>query len=137
MAQKEYERGLRIRKEVLGAEYVEASLSKATPFHKDFQDIVTEYCWGGTWGRGVLTKQTRSILNLGMLAALGRSHEFELHFRAAVKANKVPLEELREVLIQIAIYCGIPAGVESFRIAKKVLAEEGIDVGAIKPAPGM
>jgi len=137
MAQKEYERGLRIRKEVLGAEYVEASLSKATPFDKDFQDIVTEYCWGGTWGRGVLTKQTRSILNLGMLAALGRSHEFELHFRAAVKANKVPLEELREVLIQIAIYCGIPAGVESFRIAKKVLAEEGIDVGAIKPAPGM
>lgn len=136
MASKEFERGLRIRKEVLGAEYVEAALSKATPFDQDFQNIVTEHAWGGSWGRGVLTRQTRSILNLGMLAALGRMHEFELHFRAALKANKVSLEELREVLIQIAVYCGIPAGVECFRIAKKVLAEEGVDLSGMKPAPG-
>ncbi len=130
---KQHAAGLRVRKEVLGAEYVEAALSKTTAFDKDFQDIVTDYCWGGTWGRGVLTKQQRSLLNLGMIAALGRMHEWELHFRAALVSNKVPLEELREILIQIAVYCGIPAGVECFRIAKRVLQEEGIDVSKMKP----
>ena len=132
---KQHAAGLRVRKEVLGAEYVEAALSKTTAFDKDFQDIVTEYCWGGTWGKGVLTKQQRSLLNLGMIAALGRMHEWELHFRAALVKNKVPLEELREVLIQIAVYCGIPAGVECFRIAKRVLQEEGIDPSQMKPRP--
>ena len=132
---KQHAAGLRVRKEVLGAEYVEAALSKTTAFDKDFQDIVTEYCWGGTWGKGVLTKQQRSLLNLGMIAALGRMHEWELHFRAALVKNKVPLEELREVLIQIAVYCGIPAGVECFRIAKRVLQEEGIDASQMKPRP--
>lgn len=132
---KQHAAGLRVRKEVLGAEYVEAALSKTTAFDKDFQDIVTEYCWGGTWGKGVLTKQQRSLLNLGMIAALGRMHEWELHFRAALVKNKVPLEELREILIQIAIYCGIPAGVECFRIAKRVLQEEGIDASQMKPRP--
>ena len=130
---KQHAAGLRVRKEVLGAEYVEAALSKTTAFDKDFQDIVTEYCWGGTWGKGVLTKQQRSLLNLGMIAALGRMHEWELHFRAALVKNKVPLEELREILIQIAVYCGIPAGVECFRIAKRVLQEEGIDPSQMKP----
>ena len=132
---KQHAAGLRVRKEVLGAEYVEAALSKTTAFDKDFQDIVTEYCWGGTWGKGVLTKQQRSLLNLGMIAALGRMHEWELHFRAALVKNKVPLEELREILIQIAVYCGIPAGVECFRIAKRVLQEEGIDASQMKPRP--
>ncbi|WP_119422842.1 carboxymuconolactone decarboxylase family protein [Desertibaculum subflavum] len=132
---KQHAAGLRVRKEVLGAEYVEAALSKTTAFDKDFQDIVTEYCWGGTWGKGVLTKQQRSLLNLGMIAALGRMHEWELHFRAALVKNKVPLEELREILIQIAVYCGIPAGVECFRIAKRVLQEEGIDASQLKPRP--
>ena len=132
---KQHAAGLRVRKEVLGAEYVEAALSKTTAFDKDFQDIVTEYCWGGTWGKGVMTKQQRSLLNLGMIAALGRMHEWELHFRAALVKNKVPLEELREVLIQIAVYCGIPAGVECFRIAKRVLQEEGIDASRMKPRP--
>ena len=132
---KQHAAGLRVLKEVLGAEYVEAALSKTTAFDKDFQDIVTEYCWGGTWGKGVLTKQQRSLLNLGMIAALGRMHEWELHFRAALVKNKVPLEELREILIQIAVYCGIPAGVECFRIAKRVLQEEGIDASQMKPRP--
>lgn len=132
---KQHAAGLRVRKEVLGAEYVEAALSKTTAFDKDFQDIVTEYCWGGTWGKGVLTKQQRSLLNLGMIAALGRMHEWELHFRAALVKNKVTLEELREILIQIAVYCGIPAGVECFRIAKRVLQEEGIDASQMKPRP--
>ncbi len=127
MASDQYETGLNIRKEVLGEEYVDAAMAKADDFNRDFQEMVTEYCWGGSWGRGVLTKQQRSMLNLGMLAALNRPHEFKLHFLGAL-TNGVSLEEIREILIQIAIYCGIPAGVEAFRIAREVLKEEGIDV---------
>ena len=121
-SQERYDEGLRIRKEVLGADYVERALNSADDFNQDFQDIVTEYCWGGTWGRGVLSKQQRSILNLCMLAALGKSQEFKLHFRGAINTG-LSLEELKEVLIQIAVYCGIPAGVESFRLAREVLAD--------------
>ena len=127
MASDQFEKGLAIRKEVLGEEYVDASLAKADDFNRDFQNMVTEYCWGGSWGRGVLTKQQRSILNLGMLAALNRPHGFKLHFLGAL-TNGVGLDEIREVLTQIAIYCGIPAGVEAFRIAREVFKEEGIDV---------
>ena len=127
MASDQYETGLNIRKEVLGEEYVDAAIAKADDFNRDFQEMVTEYCWGGSWGRGVLTKQQRSMLNLGMLAALNRPHEFKLHFLGAL-TNGVSIEEIREVLIQIAIYCGIPAGVEAFRIAREVFKEEGIDV---------
>lgn len=107
--------------------YVEAALSKADSFNRDFQDIVTEYCWGGTWGRGVLSKQQRSLNNLCMLSALNRPAEFKLHFRGAIK-NGCSLDELKETLIQIAIYCGIPAGVEAFRLAREVLNEDGIKV---------
>ena len=128
MATDQFEKGLAIRKEVLGEEYVDAALAKADDFNRDFQNMVTEYCWGGSWGREVLTKQQRSLLNLGMLAALNRPHEFKLHFLGAL-TNGVSLEEIREILIQIAIYCGIPAGVEAFRIAREVFKEEGIDVG--------
>ena len=127
MASDRYETGLNIRKEVLGEEYVDAAIAKADDFNRDFQEMVTEYCWGGSWGRGVLSKQQRSMLNLGMLAALNRPHEFKLHFLGAL-TNGVSIEEIREVLIQIAIYCGIPAGVEAFRIAREVFKEEGIDV---------
>ena len=127
MASDQYETGLSIRKEVLGDEYVDAAIAKADDFNRDFQDMVTEYCWGGSWGRGVLSKQQRSILNLGMLAALNRPHEFKLHFRGAL-TNGVGIDEIREVLIQIAIYCGVPAGVEAFRIAREVFQQEGIDV---------
>ncbi|MBF0277296.1 MAG: carboxymuconolactone decarboxylase family protein [SAR324 cluster bacterium] len=127
MPSEQYNTGLRIRKEVLGADYVEASLSKADSFNRDFQEIVTEYCWGGTWGRGVLSKKQRSLNNLCMLSALNRPHEFKLHFRAALK-NGCSLEELKETLIQIAIYCGIPAGVEAFRLAREILDEDGIVV---------
>ena len=127
MTSKQYEEGLAIRKEVLGEEYVDAALAKSDDFNRDFQHMVTEHCWGGTWGRGVLTKQQRSILNLGMLAALNRQHEFKLHLLGAL-TNGVSLKEIREVLLQIAIYCGIPAGVEAFRIAREVFKAEGIDV---------
>lgn len=123
MDKQRYDAGMKMRKEVLGAEYVENSLKNADDFNREFQEMVTEYCWGGTWGRGVLDKQRRSILNLGMLAALGRMHEFELHFRGAIR-NGLSLEELKEVLLQIAVYCGVPAGVEAFRVARKVVDEQ-------------
>lgn len=127
MSSEQFERGLKCRKDVLGEAYVEASLSKADDFNRDFQEIVTEYCWGGTWGRGVLSKRDRSILNLGMLAGLGKSHEFKLHYRGAI-TNGLSHEDLREILIQIAVYCGIPAGIEAFRLAREVYADLGIDV---------
>jgi 4-carboxymuconolactone decarboxylase len=127
MPSRQYDIGLKVRKEVLGEEYVEKSLAKADDFNRDFQKMVTEYCWGGSWGRGVLTKQQRSILNLGMLAALNRPHEFKLHLKGAL-TNGVSLAELREVLIQIGIYCGIPAAVEAFRLAREVFDANGVDV---------
>ena len=133
MDQNRFATGLKIREEVLGTEHFNRTVNNTTPFDKEFHEMVTEWCWGGAWGRGVLTRQTRSMLNLAMLAALGRSNEFELHFRAALLRNKVSLEELREVLIQIGVYCGIPAAVESFRIARKVLAEENIDLSGLQP----
>ena len=132
MASEQFDIGLAIRKEVLGEEYVDAALAKSDDFNRDFQHMVTEHCWGGTWGRGVLTKQQRSILNLGMLAALNRQHEFKLHLLGAL-TNGVSLKEIREVLLQIAIYCGIPAGVEAFRIAREVFKAEGIDVSKMDP----
>lgn len=132
MASKQYDAGLKERTEVLGPEYVERAVAGADNFNRDFQQIVTEYCWGGTWGRGVLERKNRSILNLGMLAALGKSHEFKLHFRGAIN-NGLSLEELREVLIQIAVYCGIPAGVEAFRNAREVLEDMEIDTSAMDP----
>jgi 4-carboxymuconolactone decarboxylase len=128
MASERYETGLKIRKEVLGAQYVDKALSGIDDFNRDFQEMVTEYCWGGTWGRGQLSKQQRSMLNLGMLAALNRRQEFKIHFRGAL-TNGCSLDDLREILLQIAVYCGIPAGVEAFRIAREVLKEEGVEVG--------
>jgi 4-carboxymuconolactone decarboxylase len=127
MSSEQFEKGLQIRKEVLGEEYVDAALAKADDFNRDFQKLVTEYCWGGSWGRGIMSKQQRSILNLGMLAALNRPHEFKLHFQGAL-TNGVNLSEIREVLIQISIYCGVPAAIDAFRIAREVFKEQGIDV---------
>ena len=118
-----YEAGLKARTEVLGAEYVDKAIKGANDFNQDFQELVTEYCWGTCWGNDVLSKKERSTLNLGMLAALGRMREFELHFRGAIR-NGLTQEQLKEILTQIAVYCGIPAGVESFRIARKILDEQ-------------
>ena len=132
MVSDQYEAGLKERTEVLGPEYVERAVAGADNFNRDFQQIVTEYCWGGTWGRGVLERKNRSVLNLGMLAALGKSHEFKLHFRGAIN-NGLTLEELREVLIQIAVYCGIPVGVEAFRNAREVLEDMNIDTSTMDP----
>ena len=118
-----YEAGLNARKSVLGAEYVDRSIKGADDFNREFQRVVTEYCWGEVWANGkALSNKQRSMNNLCMLAALNRPHEFELHFKGAL-TNGCTLDELKEVLMQIAIYCGIPAGVEAFRIARKVLDE--------------
>ena len=117
-----FERGLKARKAVLGADYVEANLAAADDFNREFQEVVTEFCWGFAWGDDALTFRERSMVNLGMIAALGRMHEWELHFRGAL-TNGLTREELRTILHQITAYCGVPAGVECFRIARKVFAE--------------
>ncbi|ABE34017.1 carboxymuconolactone decarboxylase family protein [Paraburkholderia xenovorans LB400] len=111
------------RRDVLGNEYVDQSLRNADAFNRPFQELVTEYCWGECWGDPTLVPRERSLLNLGMIAALGKMHEFELHVRGALK-NGVSHEQLRAALIQIAVYCGIPVGVDCFRVARKVLAEQ-------------
>lgn len=115
-------RGLAVRRKVLGDRYVDAALSKADEFSLPFQDFLNEVCWGKAWGDDTLSHPQRSLLNLGMLAALGRMQEFETHFRGALR-NGLGRDELRAALIQIAVYCGVPAGVECFRAAAKVLRE--------------
>lgn len=114
-----FEKGLQKRKAVLGEEYVNKSLNNANEFNKEFQELVTEYAWGFAWGDETLDKKTRSMLNLAMLAALNRMTEWELHLRGAIR-NGVTKEEVKSVLHQVAIYCGVPVGVECFRIAQKV-----------------
>jgi 4-carboxymuconolactone decarboxylase len=121
-----FELGLQKRKEVLGEEYVERSVQGAEGFNREFQRFMTEYCWGGVWCGTALDDRQRSLNNLSMLAALGRMEEFELHFKGALR-NGCTLDELRETLLQVAVYAGVPAGVSAFRAARKVLAEEGVD----------
>ena len=123
MDQKLRDAGLKVRREVLGDEYVDRAMKNADAFSKPFQDLVSEYCWGAAWTDETLSRRERSILNLGMIAALGKMHEFELHFRAA-RTNGLTDDELRAVLTQIAVYCGIPVGVDCMRVAKQVLADK-------------
>jgi 4-carboxymuconolactone decarboxylase len=117
-----FERGLEIRKAVLGKEFVEKSIAAADDFNMPMQRLTTEYCWGAVWGNDGLPKKTRSMLNLAMLSALNRPHELKMHIGGALR-NGVTRDEIREVLLQVAIYCGIPAGVDSFRVAREALAE--------------
>ncbi|MFO7667727.1 MAG: 4-carboxymuconolactone decarboxylase [Desulfobacterales bacterium] len=122
MDKKRYEKGLAVRKEVLGSEYVEKSLRSADDFTRPMQELVTEYCWGEIWTRPGLDRRTRSFINLGMLTALNRPHEIKLHIRGALN-NGLTREELMEVFLQSAIYCGVPAALDSIRVAKEVFAE--------------
>ena len=117
-----FDKGLEIRKSVLGAEYVDRSISTADDFNQAMQELVTEYCWGAVWGREELDRRTRSFLNLGMLCALNRPQELALHIRGALN-NGLSKTEIREVFLQVAIYCGVPAAVEAFRVAREVFAE--------------
>ena len=122
MDQKTFERGREIRSSVLGKEFVDNAFKTADDFNRPLQELVTEYCWGAIWGREELPKKTRSMLNLAMISALNRPHELKAHIKGAL-ANGVTRVEIREVLLQVAIYCGVPAAVDSFRIAREAFAE--------------
>jgi 4-carboxymuconolactone decarboxylase len=117
-----FDKGLQIRKDTLGAEFVETSLKTADDFNMPMQELTTEYCWGYVWGREGLPRKTRSMLNLAMISALNRPHELKMHVKGALK-NGVTREEIREIFLQVAIYCGVPAGVDSFRVAREAFAE--------------
>jgi 4-carboxymuconolactone decarboxylase len=120
-----FDQGLKTRREVLGAEYVDASIRGADDFNRPMQELVTQYCWGDIWNRPGLDRRTRSLLNLAMLTALNRPHELKLHVRGAI-TNGVSKDEMREVFLQAAIYCGVPAAIDSFRVARETFKEMGI-----------
>ena len=117
-----YEAGLALRKEVVGKDYVERSLAEADDLTRDFQAFVTEYAWGAVWTREGLSRRDRSLLNLGMLTALGKPQELKLHLHGAL-TNGVTREEIREALMRSAVYCGVPAALEAFRVAREVFSE--------------
>jgi len=120
---KRYEEGLAVRREVLGRDYVDQALAQADELSRPLQDLITEYCWGEVWTRPGLPRKTRSLLNLAMLTALNRPHEVKLHLRGALR-NGCSREEIIEALLQTAIYCGVPAAVDSVRLAREVFSEE-------------
>ena len=120
-----FDKGLQTRREVLGADYVDNAIKNADDFNMPMQDLVTEYCWNEIWNRPGLDRKTRSIINLAMLTALNRPHELKLHVRGAIN-NGLTKEEIREVFMQTAIYCGVPAAIDSFRNAKEMFKEMGI-----------
>jgi len=122
MASDMYNKGLEVRRAVLGAGYVDKAIAEADDFNRPFQDLVTEYCWGAVWTRPGLDRRTRSIINLAMLTALNKPNELRLHVRGALR-NGVAKDEIREVLLQTAIYCGVPAALEGFKIAREVFKE--------------
>ncbi|HEV7583676.1 MAG TPA: carboxymuconolactone decarboxylase family protein [Mycobacterium sp.] len=122
MDRETYQRGLEIRSAVLGEAYVNRALADADEFTKPLQDLVTEYCWGGVWGRDGLPRKTRSMLNLAMIPILNRPNELRTHIKAAL-TNGVTREEICEIFLQVAIYAGVPVAVDSFRIAREVFAE--------------
>ena len=126
MNQELFDKGLQVRREVLGAEYVDKSLREADDFTREMQELVTQYCWGDVWNRPGLDRRTRSFLNLAMLTALNRPHEIKLHVRGALN-NGLTRDEIKEVFLQAAIYCGVPAALDSFRVAKEVFRE--LDAG--------
>jgi 4-carboxymuconolactone decarboxylase len=121
-----YDRGISMRRRVLGDAHVDRSMANVSEFAKPVQDLVTEYCWGAVWNRDGLDLRTRSLLNLVMLTALNRMHEFGVHVRGAIN-NGCSRDQIREALLQTAVYCGAPAALESFRVAERVLAELDVD----------
>jgi len=122
VGQDRFDKGLKLRKQVLGAEYVERSMAGADEFSRPMQELSTEYCWGYVWTRPGLALRDRSLVNIGMISALNRPHELKLHIKAAL-TNGLSREEIREVLLQVAVYCGVPAGIDSVRIAREAFAE--------------
>jgi 4-carboxymuconolactone decarboxylase len=126
MDQATYDKGMQIRRAVLGDDYVDKATANIDDFTEDIQKMVTTYCWGEIWGREGLDRRTRSIINLAMISALNRPHELAAHLRGALN-NGLTRAEIKEILLQVGIYAGVPAMVDSFRIAKQVLGE--IDAG--------
>ncbi|MBC9878366.1 4-carboxymuconolactone decarboxylase [Bradyrhizobium sp. INPA01-394B] len=122
MDKKMHDKGLEVRKAVLGEAYVNNALNNVDDFNRPFQEMLNEYCWGTVWGREELPRKTRSMLNIAMIAILNRQHEFRAHLKGAL-TNGVTRDEIREILMQVAIYGGMPAAVDSFRIAREVFAE--------------
>ncbi|TYO61112.1 4-carboxymuconolactone decarboxylase [Bradyrhizobium hipponense] len=122
MDKKMHDKGLEVRKAVLGEAYVDNALKNVDDFNRPFQEMLNEYCWGTVWGREELPRKTRSMLNIAMIAILNRQHEFRAHLKGAL-TNGVSRDEIREILLQVAIYGGMPAAVDSFRIAREVFAE--------------
>ena len=120
-----FEKGLEKRKATLGADYVEINLAAADDFAKPFQQAMTAWCWGFGWGDEAIDAKTRSLMNLSMIGALGKMHEWEIHCRGAIK-NGVTVEQIRAAIHVVGIYCGVPAALASFRVARKVLEEEGM-----------
>jgi 4-carboxymuconolactone decarboxylase len=118
-----YDSGLKTRREVLGAKYVDASMAAVEDFNREFTELLNTYCWNDIWNRPGLPRKTRSLLNLAMLTALGKEHELKLHLRGALN-NGVSKDEIKEVLLQAAIYCGVPASVVAFRCAREVFQSE-------------
>ena len=124
MDNERFERGLATRRAVLGRDYVDAAIASADDFNRPMQELVTEYCWDEIWNRPGLDRRTRSLLNLAMLTALNRPHELKLHVRGALN-NGVTKDEMREVFLQAAIYCGVPAAIDAFRVAREVFRDAG------------
>jgi 4-carboxymuconolactone decarboxylase len=122
VGQDRFDKGLKLRKQVLGADYVDRSMASADEFSRPMQELSTEYCWGYVWTRPGLTLRDRSLLNIGMISALNRPHELKLHVKAAL-TNGLTREEIREALLQVAVYCGVPAGIDSVRVAREAFAE--------------
>jgi 4-carboxymuconolactone decarboxylase len=125
MNKEAFEKGLKTRREVLGSEYVDNSIKNAGEFNMPMQELVTEFAWNAIWNRPGLDRRSRSMINLAMLTALNRPHELKLHLKGAIN-NGLTKDEIREILMQTAIYCGVPAAIDSFRCAKEVFAEMGI-----------
>lgn len=125
MAEDLFDRGLAMRRQVLGGEYVDQALSNVDDFSRDLQRMITEFAWGGVWSRDGLSLKQRSLINLAMLSSLNRPHELEIHLRGALH-NGCTADEIRETLLQVAIYAGFPAAVDAFRVARRVLTEEGV-----------
>lgn len=122
------------RRRIIGDEYVDPMLASLNEFDREWQCYVNNELWGRTWSRGIIADQQFSLINLAMLAGLGRMEEFELHFRIALNRTKVPLVQLREILLHISMYCGVPIGRDCFAIARKVLKEENVDLSSLDRA---
>lgn len=126
MSDELFDKGLKIRKEVVGEEYVDRAFDTAGEYGREFQEFLTTYCWGAAWGRDALTRRERSLLNIGIIGTLGRANELRTHLGGALRNGLTP-EEIRDAIIQLSVYAGVPLGLEAMKIAQEVVAEHGAE----------